>query len=56
MDGNGNIQVNHWRYKNIQYRLVIKLKYSYENICLCHLLTEFIGGKLNIIGNNKFVL
>jgi len=23
MDGDGSIQVNHWRYKNLQYRLVI---------------------------------
>ena len=25
MDGDGSIQVNHWRKKDLQYRLVIKL-------------------------------
>jgi LAGLIDADG endonuclease len=25
MDGDGSIQVNHWKYKSLQYRLVIKL-------------------------------
>jgi hypothetical protein len=26
MDGDGSIQVNHWRSRYLQYRLVIKLK------------------------------
>src|SRR6266498_5414355 len=26
MDGDGSIQVNHWRKKDLQYRLVIKLQ------------------------------
>lgn len=28
MDGDGSIQVNHWRFKSIQLRLVIKLSYD----------------------------
>jgi len=55
MDGNGSIQVNHWRYKNIQYRLVIKLKYCSENINMLNLIKDTIGGNVNII-NNNFVI
>ena len=28
MDGNGNIQINHFRKKSLQYRLIIKLNYN----------------------------
>jgi hypothetical protein len=32
MDGDGSIQVNHWRKKALQYRLVIKLRHCSENV------------------------
>jgi len=32
MDGDGSIQVNHWRKKDLQYRLVIKLRHCSENV------------------------
>jgi hypothetical protein len=56
MDGDGSIQVNHWRYKNLQYRLIIKLKYCNENLSMLNLIVFNIGGKIRIIGKNKFVI
>jgi len=56
MDGDGSIQVNHWRYKNLQYRLVIKLKYCSENLSMLNLIGKHIGGRVRIIGENKFII
>jgi hypothetical protein len=56
MDGDGSIQVNHWRHKNLQYRLVIKLKYCIENLKMLNLIKTHIGGNVRIIENNKFVI
>jgi len=56
MDGDGSIQVNHWRYKNLQYRLVIKLKYCTKNLSMLNLIGSQVGGRVRIIGDNKFVI
>jgi len=56
MDGYGSIQVNHWRKKSIQYRLIIKLKYCSENLFMLTLICKNIGGKMRIIKNNEFVI
>ena len=56
MDSDGSIQVNRWRYKNLQYRLVIKLKYCIENLSMLNLIKTHIGGNVRIIDNNKFVI
>ena len=32
IDGDGSLQVNHWKKKSLQFRAVIKLKYTYLNI------------------------
>lgn len=56
MDGDGSIQVNHWRKKNLQYRLVIKLKFQDENIKMLKLIGKYIGGNVRIVENNKFVI
>jgi hypothetical protein len=56
MDGDGSIQVNHWRHKNLQYRLVIKLKFCDENLKMLNLIEKFIGGSVRIIGINKFII
>jgi cytochrome c oxidase subunit 1 len=56
MDGDGSIQVNHFRNKNLQYRIVIKLKYCSENLSLLNLISDYIGGKIKIIRNNKFII
>jgi len=31
LEGDGSVQVNHWKKKYLQYRIIIKLKYSDEN-------------------------
>lgn len=56
MDGDGSIQVNHWRYKTLQYRLVIKLKYCSENLTMLNLIADHIGGFVRIIEKNKFII
>jgi cytochrome c oxidase subunit 1 len=56
MDGDGSIQVNHWRFKYLQYRLVIKLKYCSENVAMLNLIAHHIGGKVNTIDKNSFVI
>lgn len=52
MDGDGSIQVNHWRKKYLQYRLVIKLKYCPENFFMLNVIKKNIGGKVKIHKNN----
>lgn len=56
MDGDGSIQVNHWRKKTLQYRLVIKLKNCTENVSMLNKISSEIGGKVNIVSKNKFVI
>ena len=56
MDGDGSIQVNHWRYKYLQYRLIIKLKYNIENLFMLNLIASHIGGTVRVIGNETFVI
>jgi hypothetical protein len=55
MDGDGSIQVNHWREKSLQYRIVIKLKYTEQNYVLLLKIKEDIGGRIQI-NKNKEVL
>lgn len=45
MDGEGSVQVNHWKKKNLQYRLTIKLKFTEANINMLQLIKENIGGR-----------
>lgn len=49
MDGDGSIQVNHWREKSLQYRLVIKLKYDALNYDMLILIANTIGGYVRIV-------
>jgi hypothetical protein len=49
MDGDGSIQVNHWREKYLQYRLIIKLKYDTLNYDMLILIANSIGGNVRII-------
>jgi len=48
MDGDGSIQVNHWRYKNLQYRLVIKLSNIKSNFDMLTEISKVIGGNVRI--------
>ena len=56
MDGDGSIQVNHWRFKNLQYRMVIKLKYCQENLLMLNLIASHIGGNVRITKENRFII
>jgi DNA-binding transcriptional regulator WhiA len=53
MDGDGSIQVNHWRKKNLQFRLVINLKYTPQNTKMLNILKRNIGGRVNFTKNEK---
>lgn len=48
MDGDGSIQVNHWRHKNLQFRLVIKLSNLISNYNMLIAIAKVIGGKVRI--------
>lgn len=48
MEGEGSIQVNHWRKKNIQYRMVIKLKYTLANEQMLKKLETAVKGTVRI--------
>ena len=56
MDGDGSIQVNHWRKKYLQFRLIIKLKYTVENYNMLILMKENIGGSVNVVSDDNFVI
>jgi hypothetical protein len=56
MDGDGSIQVNHWRQKSLQYRLVIKLSYLESNYNMLIKIAKVIGGSVRITGKGKEVI
>ena len=56
MDGDGSIQVNHWRKKYLQYRLIIKLSYLEGNYNMLLKIAKVIGGTVRIVNNNKEVI
>lgn len=47
-DGDGSIQVNHWREKSLQYRLVIKLSNIISNYNMLVKIAKVIGGTVRI--------
>lgn len=56
MDGNGSIQVNHWRRKSLQYRLIIKLSNLPSNYNMLILIAKVIGGQVRITGKGVDVI
>lgn len=56
MDGDGSIQVNHWREQSLQYRLVIKLSNIKSNYNMLIKISKVIGGNVRITGKGKDVL
>ena len=56
MDGDGSIQVNHWRRSSLQYRLVIKLSNIRSNYEMLVKIAKFIGGNVRITGKDKDVI
>ena len=58
MDGDGSIQVNHWRKKRLQYRLVIKLKNDPGgcNLLLLEKIQKSVGGSVRVEKNTLWVV
>jgi len=56
MDGGGSIQVNHWREKSLQYRLIIKLSYLDSNYNMLIEIAKVIGGTVRITNKGKDVI
>ena len=48
IDGDGSFQVNHWRYKSLQYRLVVKLKLNEFNKVMLEHIASVYGGQIKI--------
>ena len=56
MDGDGSIQVNHWRNKSLQYRLIIKLFNLKSNYNMLIKIAKVIGGTVRITGKDADVI
>lgn len=56
MDGEGSIQVNHWRKQSLQYRLIIKLSNLKSNYNMLIKIAKVIGGTVTIAGKNSDVI
>jgi hypothetical protein len=56
MDGDGSIQVNHWRKKSLQYRLIIKLNNLESNYNMLIRIAKVIGGTVRIGSNKKEII
>lgn len=56
MDGNGNIQINHYKYKYLQFRLIIKLENNHSNYQILFKISKIIGGKIQIINKKKLII
>jgi len=56
MDGDGSIQVNHWRAQSLQYRLIIKLSNLKSNYNMLVEIAKVLGGTVRITANSKDVI
>lgn len=56
MDGNGTIQVNHWREQFLQYRLIIKLSNLKSNYNMLVEIAKVVGGTVRVTGKGKDVI
>ena len=56
MDGDGSIQVNHWRIQSLQYRLIIKLSNHKSNYNMLIEIAKVVGGTVRITGNSINVI
>lgn len=56
MDGDGSIQVNHWRKKMLNYRLVIKLNNLEFNQTMLIIIAKIIGGTVKTINLKREVI
>lgn len=55
-DAKGSIQVNHWKYTNLEYRLVIKLDNFNHNKYMLLLISKIIGGIVRVDKNKKYII
>lgn len=56
IDGDGSLQVNHWRYKILQFRLVVKLSdkpMNYEMLCA---ISSIYGGNVRRVLKGGYVI
>ncbi len=56
MDGYGSIQVNHWKFKSLQFRLIIKLSNIISNYNMLIIISKIIGGYVRITGKGKEII
>jgi hypothetical protein len=56
MDGKGNIEVNHFRKKSLQYRLIIKLPNIKSNYDMLIQIAKVIGGTVKIVNKELNVI
>jgi hypothetical protein len=56
LEGDGSIQVNHWRSKSLQFRLIIKLKNLPSNYDMLILIAKVVGGQVRYTNKEKFVI
>jgi hypothetical protein len=56
MDGDGSIQVNHWRKQCLQYRLIIKLKNLKYNYDMLINISKVIGGIVRVTKKKEDVI
>ena len=56
MDGDGSIQVNHWRAQSLQYRLIIKLSNIESNYNMLIEIAKVVGGTVRITGKGANVI
>lgn len=56
LDGDGSIQVNHWKGRILQFRIVIKLKNTERNKDMLELIREVVGGRVREEKGKRFVI
>jgi hypothetical protein len=56
MDGDGSIQVNHWRKQCLQYRFVIKLEHTPANKRMLNIISKVVKGQVRVSSDDKWVL
>nr|YP_009546821.1 hypothetical protein [Ulva expansa]AYP41021.1 hypothetical protein [Ulva expansa] len=55
LEGDGSIQVNHWKKRSLQFRIIIKLKYTEANYTMCAKI-RFKLGIMNLHIRRGFVI
>lgn len=56
MDGDGSLQVNHWRNQNLQYRIIIKLSNLESNVRMLKLIHIQFKGHIRYSKDSKYVI